>query len=94
MGVQLFTRSNQGVTPTKVATGLSGRINTILNDFTALQNKAKRAKQNRPPRIRVGVIPLVLFSHLTQISQAFAAEQGASMFIKRKEPHNNSLRAF
>lgn len=71
LGLSLFVRTTQGVTPTEASTILANRAETILNEFGAFVHEVKQLVKNHSPLLRVGVVPQALFAYLPRAIELF-----------------------
>ena len=94
IGLTLFTRTTQGVTPTVASTILTNRAETILNEFDALVQEVKQLNKNLSPLLRVGVVPQALFAYLPQAIQLFRETGGGAVSIQEGTAKNLLLQLF
>lgn len=94
IGLTLFTRTTQGVTPTVASTILTNRAETILNEFDALVQEVKKLNKNLSPLLRVGVVPQALFAYLPQAIQLFRETGGGAVSIQEGTAKNLLLQLF
>lgn len=79
LGMQLFVRSRQGVTPTENAQALLGRVRTILNEFDELSALIGRVASGRSSLLRVGVVPQAFIAYLPKAIDLFRHAGGCAI---------------
>ncbi|ANN65363.1 LysR family transcriptional regulator [Bordetella bronchialis] len=79
VGIPLFTRSRQGVTPTEQTHALLGRIRTILNEFDELSSVIGRVASGRSALLRVGVVPQAFIAYLPKAIDLFRQAGGCAI---------------
>lgn len=82
LGLNLFTRTNQGVIPTAAARTLSRRAHTILNEFDAFVRDARQLGKDLSPLLRVGVVPHALSTHLPKAIERYRQSGHESVTIR------------
>lgn len=71
LGVQLFTRSRQGVAPTAQTLALAPRLRILMNDFDELGAMLDRLDTGEHEVLRVGVVPQAFTVRCREPSRAF-----------------------
>lgn len=94
IGLSLFLRTTQGVTPTDAATTLVNRTRTILNEFDALVDEVKQLNKDLSPRLRVGVVPQALFAYLPRAIELFRESGGGAVSIQEGTAKHLLLQLF
>jgi DNA-binding transcriptional LysR family regulator len=79
VGMQLFVRSRQGVTPTENTQALLGRVRTILNEFDELSAVIGRVAAGRSALLRVGVVPQAFIAYLPKAIDLFRQAGGCAI---------------
>ena len=94
IGLTLFVRTTQGVTPTEAAHILVNRAETILNEFDALVHEVKQLNKNLSPLLRVGVVPQALFAYLPRAIERFRETGGGAVAIQEGTAKHLLLQLF
>lgn len=94
IGLSLFIRTTQGVTPTEAAVNLVNRAKTILNEFDALVDEVKQLNKNLSPLLRVGVVPQALFAYLPRAIELFRESGGGAVSIQEGTAKHLLLQLF
>lgn len=94
IGLKLFIRTTQGVTPTDAAATLVNRGRTILNEFDAFVDEVKQLNKNLSPLLRVGVVPQALFAYLPRAIELFRESGGGAVSIQEGTAKHLLLQLF
>ncbi|OZI66650.1 LysR family transcriptional regulator [Bordetella genomosp. 11] len=79
VGMPLFVRSRQGVTPTANTQALLGGMRTILNEFDHLSSVIGRLAAGRSALLRVGVVPQAFIAYLPKAIGLFRRAGGCAI---------------
>jgi DNA-binding transcriptional LysR family regulator len=79
IGMPLFARSRQGVTPTEQALAILGRVRTILNEFDEFSSAMGRVAAGRASLLRIGVVPQAFISYLPKAIDLFRHAGGCAI---------------
>lgn len=94
IGLNLFVRTTQGVTPTEASHILANRAETILNEFDAFVHEVKQLNKNLSPLLRVGVVPQALFAYLPRAIEHFRETGGGAVAIQEGTAKHLLLQLF
>ena len=83
IGLTLFVRSRQGVTPTEQAQAILSRCRTILNEFDDLTSTIARVSKGQQPLLRVGIVPQAFVAYFPKTVELFRQAGGCA--IKTQE---------
>lgn len=79
LGLQLFTRSRQGMAPTAATLRLLDKMRTLTNEFSELAAAIERAAQGHDPVLRLGVVPQAFVAYMPQAIERFRAAGGCAL---------------
>ena len=79
IGLRLFDRTRQGVTPNTEAQAILSRCQTILNEFNELTSAITRVGRGRQVLLRVGVVPQAFIAYLPKTISRFRAAGGCAL---------------
>jgi len=79
LGLQLFTRSRQGMAPTPATSALLDKVRTLLNEFNDLTAALERVGQGRGTVLRLGVVPQAFVTYMPQAIERFRAAGGGAL---------------
>ncbi|CCJ59150.1 LysR family transcriptional regulator [Bordetella bronchiseptica] len=79
LGVQLFTRSRQGVAPTAQTLALAPRLRILMNDFDELGAMLDRLDTGEHEVLRVGVVPQAFTVLLPRAIEGFRQAGGCHL---------------
>jgi DNA-binding transcriptional LysR family regulator len=79
LGIGLFTRSRQGVTPTPATLALLDKARTLLNGFDDFAQAVQRMAEGRDVRLRVGVVPQAFADFMPRAIERFRASGGCAI---------------
>ncbi len=79
LGLQLFTRNRQGMTPTPATWALLDKVRTLLNEFNDLTTTLERVGQGRGTALRLGVVPQAFVTYMPQTIERFRAAGGGAL---------------
>jgi DNA-binding transcriptional LysR family regulator len=79
VGMQLFVRNRQGVSPTENTQALLGRVRTILNEFDELSAVIGRVASGRSSLLRIGVVPQAFIAYLPKAIDLFRQAGGCAI---------------
>lgn len=78
LGLRLFSRSRQGVVPTKEAGILADRARAMINEFDALAKTVEQLGRNTPPLLRLGLVPQAFVTYLPGAIKHFRLSGGSA----------------
>ena len=79
LGLTLFLRSRQGVTPTEHVIALTGAAQTMVNEFADFAGAVGKLGQGRQPVLRVGVVPQAFVTYLPKAVEHFRKDGGGNI---------------
>jgi DNA-binding transcriptional LysR family regulator len=79
IGLTLFKRGRQGVTPTDQAAAIVDRARTLLNEFSSLTETIGRISEGRERVLRVGLVPQAFAAYLPAAIEYFRAAGGCAV---------------
>ena len=78
LGLRLFSRSRQGVVPTKDAGILADRARSMINEFDALAKTVEQLGRSTPPLLRLGLVPQAFVTYLPGAIKHFRLSGGSA----------------
>lgn len=79
IGFRLFSRNQQGVSPTEQTLAIMGRIRIILNEFEDLNTTVQQVAIGNKPALRVGVVPQAFITYLPKTIELFRTTGGSAI---------------
>ena len=79
LGLQLFTRSRQGMTPTAATWALLDKLRALINEFSDLTATLERVAQGRDTVLRLGVVPQAFVTCMPRAIDRFRAAGGCAL---------------